>query len=509
MAAVGGGAVALPFAVGMGDRKGHGTARHRTRAWSVRGENRLAGTSEWQITKLGPADAIAGYADKVSVLPGESFRLFVSTTGRSFQASAFRMGWYGGSLGRLVWRSGPVNCGTQAKPVLIPDVNMMHAPWEPSLTVSTHGWPEGCYLVKLTSDEGYEQYATITVRSASTRGRTAFVNAVTTWAAYNKWGGGYNIYEGPGPQSRRYGRRSRKVSFDRPYDKNGSYLLWYELPQLALAERMGLPLAYVTDLDLDGDRKLFDGAHALVFAGHDEYWSSGMRDNTLAIRDAGVNIAIFGANTAYRHIRLEPSDLGDRRVMVCYKQAHEDPMLAQNPDEATQQWRLAPNPRPESVITGVIYESFPVNAPFVVVEPDAWVFEGTGAVKGQGYKGLVGVEYDRLIAGMPAPRPLQVLSDSPLVCRGVPTYSNSSYYTTPSGSGVFSTGSLIWSSTLPFGANGAKVVGAETARFATVVTRNVLREFSRGPAGHAHPARDNYDAYARPPLQHLPYSYRF
>ena len=37
-----------------------------------------------------------GYAGQASVLPGEPFTLYVSTTSREFRVKAFRMGWYGG-----------------------------------------------------------------------------------------------------------------------------------------------------------------------------------------------------------------------------------------------------------------------------------------------------------------------------------------------------------------------------------------------------------------------------
>ena len=417
------------------------------------------------------------------------------------------MGWYSGLLGRQVWQSPWIKGVRQAAPVLTAGTYMVTAPWEPTLTIETHGWPEGCYLIKLTSDEG-ERYVPITVRSPDARGKTTFINAVTTWVAYSQWGLGYNVYSGPDTKADSYSRRSRKASFDRPYDLSGAPLfLWYELPQLALAESLGLPLAYATDLELHDGLARLTGAHALIFPGHDEYWSSAMRSNALALRDSGTNIAFFGANAVYRHIRLEPSSLGEGRVLVCYKHPSEDPVLATNPDEATQQWRLAPNPRPESELTGVMYECHPVSADFAVITPDSWVFQGTGAVKGQRYRGLVGVEYDRLIGGVPTPRPLQVLSDSPVICRGVRTHANSAYYTTPAGSGVFNVGSLIWSTTLPAAGANATRVGAESSKFAETVTANVLSEFSKGPAGLRRPAEDNYDQYVRPPLTDLPYTY--
>ncbi len=68
-------------------------------------ENNRPGTSAWRITELGPADAIDGYADQQSVLPGQSFRLYVSTTATLFRVDVFRFGWYSGHQARLVWAS--------------------------------------------------------------------------------------------------------------------------------------------------------------------------------------------------------------------------------------------------------------------------------------------------------------------------------------------------------------------------------------------------------------------
>ncbi len=486
-------------------------AKPVSRSWSVAAENRLRGTKAWRITRRGPDDAINGFTDRVSVRPGESFQLFVSTTARTYGVTAYRLGWYGGDLGREVWRSGPQPGRRQSTPQVTPGVNLVTVPWGASMTIPTGGWPEGVYVLKLVSEDGFQRYVPLTIRSDSAAGRAVFVNAVTTWAAYNKWGLGYNLYSGPdvqNPARPRYANRARKVTFDRPMQLSGApHLMWYELPQLALAERNGLPLAYATDLELHADPALFRGAHAMFFPGHDEYWSSAMRDNALAIRDAGTNIAFFGANMAYRHIRFEDSDLGGRRTVICYKHATEDPILDEDPAEATQQWRLGPDPRPESVLTGVLYESNPVTADFRVVEPDHWIFQGTGATFGQRYRRLVGIEYDRLMTGVPVPRPLQVLSDSPLVCRGVRSHANSSYYTTSSGAGVFSTGSLIWSTTLPVTGCNAARVGPAASRFAEQVSRNVMTVLAKGPAALTHPAEDTYDTYARPPLAHLPYTY--
>src|SRR5580692_7432888 len=71
-------------------------------------ENSLPGDKDWWIKHLGAPHAIMGYAAQSSVLPGEPIDLYVSATSREFIVKAFRRGWYGGDLARMVWESGPV-----------------------------------------------------------------------------------------------------------------------------------------------------------------------------------------------------------------------------------------------------------------------------------------------------------------------------------------------------------------------------------------------------------------
>src|SRR5579859_2749958 len=79
-------------------------------------ENLLPGTGAWRITDQGGPDAIEGYASAQSVLPGQPFQLFASTTSKSFRVEAFRFGWYQGNQARLVWTSPPVPGRQQAGP---------------------------------------------------------------------------------------------------------------------------------------------------------------------------------------------------------------------------------------------------------------------------------------------------------------------------------------------------------------------------------------------------------
>ena len=453
-------------------------------------ENRRRGSWHWRITRLGGPAAIEGFASRVSVLPGQSFRLYVSTTAVAFRVRAYRMGWYHGAGARLVWASGSVRGRRQGGPRLAAATRMVTAPWRPSLTVSTAGWPPGAYLLRLDAASGAQRYVPVTVRSASTAGQVVLLLGTTTWQAYNLWGG-YDLYGGP----QGYADRSYAVSFDRPYDGNGATLfLAFDQPPIELAERTaGVPLAYETDNDLASQPGLLNGARAVISLGHDEYYSASMRAALLAARGAGTNLAFLGANAIFRHVRFASSAVGPDRILICYKAATLDPMYGNRNAATTQDWRYPPDPRPESVITGVFYECNPVSTAYVVFDPGNWIFAGTGVRKGTSFAGMVGPEYDRVNPDVPVPKPLEVLAHSPVVCGGVPSYSDSAYYTVPSGAGVFASGTMRWVCAMRGPACGHGLTRAARA-FVDRATQNLLRAFAAGPAGRAHPAYSNLAA---------------
>lgn len=455
-------------------------------------DNLRPGTADWRICDVGSPNAIEGYVNRVSVLPGQSFRLYVSTTSPSFRVQAFRMGWYRGRQARQVWESGRMPGHAQAPARVIAATRMVTTRWRSNLTVGTRGWPPGAYLLRLDSSDGPERYVPVTVRSRSVAGKVVLLEGVTTWQAYNTWGG-YDLYNGP----RGFDDRSYAVSFDRPYDLTGAVrFLHFDQPPIALAESTGLPLAYETDVDLDEHPGLLAGARAVISLGHDEYYSAAMRTTVLRARAAQTNFAFLGANAMYRHIRFAASALGSDRIEIAYKVARLDPEYGHNDADTTQDWRDPPDPRPESVMTGVLYECDPVSAPYVVYAPWSWIFAGTGVRQGTSFPGLVGPEYDRINPAVPFPRPLQILAHSPVTCLGHHSFADSAYYTVRSGAGVFASGTQRWVCAMRGPACGHGVsVAAE--RFVDRATENLLRGFADGPAGRGHPALDNL-AYVRP-----------
>jgi hypothetical protein len=458
-------------------------------------ENKLPGTSAWRITSQGPADAINGYASAQSVLPGQDFTLYVSTTAKSYRVDAFRFGWYQGHEARLVWQSRPARGQLQTAVRTTAGTHMVTAPWQPSMTISTTGWPEGSYLLRLDASSGAQRYVPITVRSATTEGKVVILDDNTTWQAYNTWGG-YSLYQGPDGLG---SDRGYQVSFNRPYDGDGAVrFLAFDQAATAVAEHTGVPLAYETDVDIDANPGILNGARAVITLGHDEYYSLAMRNALINARNAGTNLAFLGANAIYRHIRFADGD----RVIICYKEAAIDPLFGTNDADTTQQWRQAPDPRPESVITGVFYECNPVSAPYVVYDPASWIFAGTGAYKGESFPGMVGPEYDRLNPRAPFPRPMQVLAHSSLTCDGISTYSDSVYYTVASGAGVFASGTMRWVCAMRGPHCGHGLTWA-AERFVNRATENLLRAFAAGPAGKTHPARDNLAQVKSPDIPGL------
>ncbi len=477
------------------------TARGVTASW-VQAENSKPGSTGWNITGAGNQSSgtnqgwshhsIEGYADHVSVQQGDIVKLYVSTTAATFHVEAYRMGWYGGKGGRLVWTSAEVRGVKQAPPGVSPGTNTVECVWQPSLSVPIPGnWPQGDYLLKLVGNGGEQYRLPLTIRDDASSAAYVIQNSVTTWQAYNLWGG-YDLYKGGSGSTYTYANRSRAVSFDRPYDfafgGGAADFVGNELPLVQLAERMGLDVTYWTDVDLHERPQLLPRHKVLISLGHDEYWSAAMRQGVVTAMSRGVNLAFLGANAIYRHIRFAQSPLGPDRLIVCYKVANEDPLYGRDNADVTSDWPSPPDPMPESEITGDMYECNPVSAPMVVSDPLSWLLAGSGLQAGAQLADLVGTEYDRYIPSLPGPSNIEVLAHSPLRCRGAPSYSDMTYYTASSGAGVFATGTNRWVASLGDSCSANPCPSA----FSKQVTENMLAAFGGGPTGSAHPARPNW-----------------
>lgn len=452
------------------------TAPHATAStspaqpWTV-AENAKPGTEDWRIPAASVATdtQLAGYADHTSVLPGESFGLYVTSTLGDVAVAAYRVGSYGGRGARLVWQSPEPLKGTKQPDPVIEAGNMVVAEWAKTADLTTTDWPEGSYLLKLTAG-GRSRYVPLTVRSRSTAGRLVMVNAVITDQAYNDWGG-YSLYDGPG------NGRAIRVSFDRPQKGNGAQQFFGdELAAIQLAEGLGVDLAYVTSVDLDREPGLLQGASGMVSMGHDEYWTVPERTAVEKARDSGTSLAFLGANAVYWRVRLEDGVTGDRRVVVGYKNTSDPKKGA---IDTTVMWRSQPYADPENSLTGMLYECFPAYGAMVIEDPTFPFFAGTGVTKGQQIPGVVGIEIDRAYPIQGTPAALTVAAHSPVVCgTSKHTYSDMTYYSTGT-AGVWATGSMMWVKVLN-GPNAKYGITDASVAFVRRVMENAFRQMAKG-----------------------------
>lgn len=456
---------------------------YRTPGW-IKEENAKPGTTEWHIPDDQEAwRRIEGFSSSPSIDVGGSFDLSVSTRSYGWIVSAYRIGYYGGTGGRLIWRSEPQKGVDQGGPVLVDAATETWvAPWKPSISITTDAtWPPGQYLLRLASADGGLSFVPLVIRDDKSRSDLLVQSAVTTWQAYNGWGGA-SVYTGKR-------KRADVVSFDRPYTGNGSgEFLGREFEFDYFVERLGLDVSYWTGLDLHARGELAKNHRGIVIPGHDEYYTVQMRENLEAARDAGVNIGFFGANNVYRRIRLSDAASGPMRLLTNYRSTS-DPYYGKNDKEVTTSFREPPAANPESTLTGSYYECNPVDADWVVGDASLWMFEGSGFKNGDRVPHMVGNEYDRVTPGAPTPANISILAHSPVTCRGQASHADTTWYTTDSGAGVFTAATFQWSPLLITDCPN----GVETSPQCRIlkVTENILRAFAAGPAGRAHPSVSN------------------
>lgn len=447
-------------------------------------------STDWNEVRTSPYPLVQGFTGVDSAVPGTDVALYVSSKVSRYRVQAYRMGYYGHADACLVWTSAAQPGRIQPAPRVTGATHTPTAPWSKSLTVSTRDWTPGVYLLRIDGgSRSTRSLIPLIVRSPSFSGRVALVMPDTTWQAYNSWGG-YSLYHGP---RNSFENRSRAVPFDRPYDwrTGASDFIPHELPFVVLAEKLGIPLGYASDVDLQRVPAAFRTARAIVSVGHDEYYSPAMRETLTTARDHGVNLAFFGGNDMYRKIRFAATSGGDLRLQINYKDAT-DPIKI--PSQVTTQWREAPSNDPESSLTGADYRcASTIYYPMVVADPTSWLFAGARVTAGTKLPGVVGQEFDGINTDRPMPRPMTILFHSPVICTHRPTFQDSTYYTTSSGAGVLDIGAYFWNCAIARTCP-ARIDGP-TSDLVTRVTTNFLLAAAAGPLGKTHPAVDNLRSF--------------
>jgi hypothetical protein len=417
-------------------------------------ENLRTGSSDWRMggagyqvgTDIGAE--IKGYASEASVNVGQPITLFVSVSpAQQFKIDIYRLGWYGGTGGRLMvggtWLPGVTQ---DACPI---EAGLRTCNWQPTIrfTVPTT-WVSGVYLAILTNERHFQNAVHFVVRDDASTSPLLYVQPVTTYQAYNPWphdGSGRSLYA------------TTRVSFDRPYADDGiaRSFLDFEQPFVAWLESAGYQVSYATSIDLDRQGTALLRRHRVMLtAGHDEYWTAEMRVAATSALASGTSLAFFSANNMYWQARLEAAPDGRAdRVLVCYRTETLDP--EPSPVLKTVRWRDPPVSLPELNLLGAEYTNMVAGrAPWVVAGDDSWVYRGTGLSDGQSIPDLVWGESDRPQSPTPGSAPTAtILSDSPFQTRyGQTDRSQAVLYQASSGGWVFNASTFGWTGAInPFG----------------------------------------------------------
>ena len=440
-------------------------------------ENQKTGTTAWQISNLASNNEIAGYGDATSINKGQALNLKISLAqAGQYRLDVYRLGYYGGTGGRLVTSVTGLNGVVQAGPTTDPSTRLVEYKWNTSYTLQTGtDWTTGLYLAKLTdSRTGKQTYVQFVLRDDNRPADIGFQDSVSTTEAYNNYGG-YSTYDANSSG----GQRAYQVSFDRPLAAanlgltntdgfNTNNMLAWEYNMVRWQESQGYDVSYFTNIDTSINPLQLYSQNVFQVTGHDEYWSMEMMNNVTNARDKGINLAFFSANTAYWRVRFEPSSNGQaNRVMTVYKDTSGigtsgdplDPIAQTDPSAATTLFRSPQVNRPENALMGVGYIGDTGNPyggyDFVVSNASDPYYANTGLKNGDKLTGLVGYEWDGLLPNGFAPTGLVVLSQSPVPSSGLgslgllppgtnDTISNAVRYTAASGAKVFSTGSVQW-----------------------------------------------------------------
>lgn len=355
---------------------------------------------QWRI----PAAARAGrgevelFLDRESVEPGGELGVYVKS-----EASVRGQLWRLGEVARLVGDLGELSATRQPDPSYESSTGLVHCShWERTIELQIDPTLEsGVYSVRFaTVAEPQRSAEAIFAVLPRTDPDVLIVLPVSTWAAYNWWGG-RSLYDGGGFNGL---PRANQVSFDRPMGITASpiwereqghpYFTW-EHPLVAWVEREGYDVGYATSIDLH--QGALPARKLVVSAGHDEYWSTEMRATLDAALERGISLFVAGANEICWNVRFEASALGDDRQMTCFKDPWQDPVGVG--DHPTSRWAEWPLYYPESDTTGVKFVDwdFALNR-----RPGAWIvratdhplFEGTGLTAGDRIEGIVGDEWD-------------------------------------------------------------------------------------------------------------------
>ena len=336
---------------------------------------------------------VFGYANKLSVTPGEELSFHLSSNAGSVDVEISRLG----AEDQKLWERRNVTCTQQP----IPDrASSDGCGWPVTLTMTVpEDFSSGYYQASLTTKDNASSSLFFIVRTASPGAKSKILLQLSTntYNAYTNWGG-HSLYS----YHDRDGLQGHRVSFDRPIQSQFGN---WEKPFVQWAESNGYSLDYAANSDLEFHPEMLSHYRLVLSVGHDEYWSSPMRDHLEKFIADGGNVAFLSGNTCCWQVRSEDNG----RALTCWKQAYVFDPLFRTGDHRllSTAWSHHLVGRPENELTGVGFlwggyhrshgQFMDGPASYIVHRPDHWLFAGTNLKRGDRFGGkntIVGYECD-------------------------------------------------------------------------------------------------------------------
>lgn len=467
-----------------------------SRGWLAR-ENAKPGRPGFDIPSTNDWTPLRLSLSSPSVGCGGSVRAALSGASGTARLEAYRVGWYKGAGGRLVWQQAGVPVRSRATPGLSSRDAPLEVNWAPTATIPiTPAWTPGLYMIEaFPSSGGAPTVAPLVVRDDGGNAPLLIDESVLTWAAYNSFGGA-SLYQATNPTASKkdnVAHRARTVGLSRPLVDSGYRQMHSQDMTLAwFAERLGVDIDYTTDVDLDQEPSQLVRHAGVAFGGHSEYWTRRMYDGVEAARNAGVNLAFLGGNNVFWQSRLSAGPGGADSRLTVYKSAKEDPFARTQPELLTVHWNEPPMRRDAAELLGLSHSVINVQSSTYLRWTPGWLFNGTGQKPGGIVSNLLGGESDTVVPDNSIPPNLAVIGQS--LVRG-PSWASAAltYYSAPSGAGVFAAGNMYWTCHLRGVCQNFSTPPA-TQSFVLQLTTNLLRTFATPRAGGQHPST------SQPPL---------
>jgi hypothetical protein len=347
----------------------------------IQSENALTGVADSTVgyaTIGSGTNGFYGYSKQFSRNVGQAINFAVDGTGAT-NIAIHRIGHYGGLRWRLITTIANTGTNQPDTQVLASSAGSRSAAnWS---TTATWNIPadavSGLYVAVVRNSSNVAQsWIPFIVREDGRAADIVIRVSDTTWgAAYNTFGtkaaplDGKSVYgEGKGASIFDLNLRGVQMSYDRPIvtrgsTAGGSVVNHWDVHESALIdwiEKNGYNVKYISCYDLDQGLSAVGSAKVLACAGHDEYWSDGMVNNTEAFIAAGGHHVSMSANSQFWRIRW--ADGG--RTFWCYKDTMQGPTALpgsagtpQDPVSWTGTWRDTrwPQRRPENLLLGATF----------------------------------------------------------------------------------------------------------------------------------------------------------